>query len=261
MVAMASKLYRAFLRDRSFTTMEALALIPNRDTCMNTLKQLMKSKQVVKVRRGLYEIVPPEQVGGEKPAADKFLLARKVTSPYCLAYHSALEIHGVANTAVYNLVDLASPKQFRNFEYEGVKYRWIPRQDLLGTEKTIWGSVPIVVTDRERTVLDCVDRIDLAGGFEEAFKSLSSMRNVNFDRLFTYAATQRKRILFHKLGFFLSQEQIRDSWHVDDELLRRIKKELSSKIYYFLAHKGTGRIVNEWNLIVPNNIEGMMSFA
>jgi predicted transcriptional regulator of viral defense system len=261
MVAMTSKLYRAFLKDRFLTTKEALALIPNKDTCMNTLKQLMKSKHVVKVRRGLYEIVPIEQVGSEKPAADKFLLARKVTSPYCLAYHSALEIHGVANTAFYNLVDLASPKQFRNFGYEGVNYRWIPRQDLLGTEKTIWGSVPIVVTDRERTVLDCIDRIDLAGGFEEAFKSLSSMRNVNFEKLYSYAATQRKRILLHKLGFFLSQEQIRESWRIGDEQLARIKEKLSSKIYYFLAHKGTGRLVKEWNLIVPTNVEGMMSFA
>jgi predicted transcriptional regulator of viral defense system len=261
MVAMASKLYRAFLKDRFFTTKEALALIPNKDTCMNTLKQLIKSKHVVKVRRGLYEIVPPEHVGGEKPAPEKFLLARKVTFPYCLAYHSALEVHGVANTAIYNLVDLVSPKQFRNFEYEGVSYRWIPRQDLFGTEKTIWGSAPIVVTDKERTVLDCIDRIDLAGGFEEAFKSLSSMRNVNFDRLYSYAATQRKRILFHKLGFFLSQEQIRDSWHIDNEQLARIKRELSSKIYYFLAHKGAGRLAKEWNLIVPANIEGMMSFA
>lgn len=261
MVVMASKLYRAFVKDRFFTTKEALALIPNKDTCMNTLKQLMKSKHVVKVRRGLYEIVPPEQVGSQKPAAEKFLLARKVTFPYSLAYHSALEVHGVANTAIYNLVDLASPKQFRNFEYEGVSYRWIPRHDLFGTEKTIWGSAAIAVTDKERTVLDCVDRTDLAGGFEEAFKSLSSMRNVNFDRLYSYAATQRKRILFHKLGFFLSQEQIRDPWHIDDEQLERIKKRLSSKIYYFLAHKGTGRLVKEWNLIVPSNVEGMMSFA
>jgi predicted transcriptional regulator of viral defense system len=261
MVAMASKLYRAFLKDRFFTTKEALALIPNKDTCMNILKQLIKSKHLVKVRRGLYEVVPPEQVGSKKPAAEKFLLACKITSPYCLAYHSALEIHGVANTAIYNSVNVASPKQFRKFEYEGVSYRWIPRQDLFGTEKTIWVTAPIVVTDKERTVLDCIDRMDLAGGFEEAFKSLSSMSNVDFDRLYSYAATQRKTILFHKLGFLLSQEQIKDSWHVDDEQLREIKKKLSSKIYYFLAHKGTGRLVNEWRLIVPNNIEEMMSFA
>jgi len=261
MVVMTSRLYRAFLNDRFFTTKEALALIPNKHTCMNTLKQLMRSRHIVKVRRGLYEVVPLEQLGKEKAAADKFLLARKVTSPYSLAYHSALEIHGVANTVIYNAVALVSPNQFRSFEYEGVSYRWIPRQDLTGTQKTIWGSAQVIVTDRERTILDCVDRLDLAGGFEEAFKSLSSMKNVNFDRLYDYAVAQRKKIIFHKLGFLLSRQQIRDSWHVNDEQLASLRKNLSSKIYYFLARKGSGRLVKEWNLVVPSNIEETMTFA
>lgn len=258
---MASRLYRAFLNDRFFTTKEALALIPNKHTCMNTLRQLMKSRHIVKVRRGLYEVVPLEQVDEGKPAADKFLLARKVTSPYCLAYHSALEIHGVANTAIFNMVALASPSQFRSFEYEGVSYRWIPRQDLTGTQKVIWGSAQVIVTDRERTVVDCMDRVSLAGGFEEVFKSLSSMKNINFHRLYYYATAQRKKVIFHKLGFLLSRQQIRDSWHVDDEQLASIRKNLSSKIYYFLARKGSGRFVKEWNLVVPSDIEGMMTFA
>lgn len=258
---MASRLYRAFLNDRFFTTKEALALIPNKHTCMNTLRQLMKSRHIVKVRRGLYEVVPLEQVDEGKPAADKFLLARKVTSPYCLAYHSALEIHGVANTAIFNMVALASPSQFRSFEYEGVSYRWIPRQDLTGTQKVIWGSAQVIVTDRERTVVDCMDRVGLAGGFEEVFKSLSSMKNINFHRLYYYATAQRKKVIFHKLGFLLSRQQIRDSWHVDDEQLASIRKNLSSKIYYFLARKGSGRFVKEWNLVVPSDIEGMMTFA
>jgi predicted transcriptional regulator of viral defense system len=258
---MTSRLYRAFLNERFFTAEEAHALIPNKHTCMSTLRQLMKSRHIVKVRRGLYEVVPMEQVGKEKAAADKFLLARKITSSYCLAYHSALEIHGVANTAIFNVVVLASPNQFRSFEYEGVRYRWIPRQDLTGTQRTIWASAQVIVTDRERTILDCIDRIDLAGGFEEAFKSLSSMRNVNFGRLYEYAMAYRKKIILHKLGFFLSRQPIRDSWHVNDELLAIIRSNLSSKIYYFLARKGAGRLVKEWNLVVPSNIEGMMTFA
>ena len=258
---MTSRLYRAFLNDRFFTTKEALAFIPNKDTCMNTLKQLLNSGQIVRVRKGLYEVIPLEQVGGRKPAADKFLLARKVTSPYCLAYHSALEIHGVANAALYNTVHLASPKQFRSFSYEWIRYRWTPRRDLTGTEKAVWSTAQLIVTDRERTILDCIDRVNLAGGFEEAFKSLSSMRNVNLSRLYDYAIAQRKRVLFHKLGFLLSRKEIREGWHIDDAELGTFRKNLSPKIYYFLAGKGTGRLEKEWNLIVPAKLEEKISFA
>jgi len=258
---MASKLYRAFLNDRFFTTKESLVLIPNKATCMNTLKQLLSSKQVVRVRKGIYEVIPPEHIDSQKPAAEKFLLARKITSPYCLAYHSALEIHGVANTAIYNTVDLASPRQFRSFSYETVRYKWIPRRELAGTEKKIWGNSQLMVTDREKTILDCIDRIDLAGGVEEVFKSLVSMRNINFRRLYDYAIGERKKVLFHKLGFFLSRNEIRESWHIDDEKLDSIRKNLSSKVYYFLAEKGSGKLERQWNLIVPADLEETLRFA
>jgi predicted transcriptional regulator of viral defense system len=258
---MTSKLYRAFLGDRFFTTKEALVLIPNKATCMNTLKQLLSSRQVVRVRKGLYEVVPPEHIDGQKPAADKFLLARKITSPYSLAYHSALELHGAANTAIYNTVDLASPRQFRSFSYERVHYKWIPRRELAGTQKTIWGNSQLIVTDREKTILDCIDRIDLAGGIEEVFKSLVSMKNINFRRLYDYATAERKKILFHKLGFFLSRNEIRESWHIDDKKLDSIRENLSKKVYYFLAEKGSGRLEKQWNLIVPADLEETLRFA
>ena len=203
-----------------------------RGTRKSTLKQLTRSGQIVHVRKGLYEVVSPEQVG-KKPVADKFLLARKVASPYCLVYHSALEIQGFANSALYNVVYVASPKQFRNFEYEGVKYRWVPRKNLDGKEKTVWSTAQIVVSDRERTILDCLDRTDLAGGFEEVFKSLSSMANVNLDRLFHYAKEERKKALFHKLGLFLSFKGLRESWNITDESLKLIKRNISPRIYYF----------------------------
>jgi predicted transcriptional regulator of viral defense system len=258
---MTSRLYRAFLSDRFFTTSEALVLIPNKATCMNTLKQLLSSKQVVRVRRGLYEVVPLEHIDGQKPAADKFLLARKITFPYSLVYHSALELHGAANTAIYNTVDLASPRQFRSFSYERVNYKWIPRRELAGTQKTIWGNSQLTVTDREKTIVDCIDRVDLAGGVEEVFKSLVSIKNINFRRLYDYATAERKKILFNKLGFFLSRNEIRESWHIDDEKLDSIRENLSSKVYYFLAEKGSGRLEKQWNLIVPVDLEETLRFA
>jgi len=258
---LVSKLYQAFLNDRFFTTREASTLLPNISTRKNTLRQLLDSNQIVKVRQGIYEIVPLEQIGQQKPVADKFLLGRKLTSPHCFSHHSALEIHGFANTVIYNTVYMASPREFRSFTYEGVRYRWISRANMAGVEKTIWSSVEIVVTDREMTIVDCIDRINLGGGFEEVFKSLSSMRNVNFERLYSYAKARGKIILFHKLGFFMSQKAIGESWGIDRNKLSRIRANLSSKVYYLQSPKSKGKLVREWNLMVPEAIKGKMSFA
>jgi predicted transcriptional regulator of viral defense system len=258
---MISKLYRAFMNDGFFTSEEALSIIPNKFTCKNTIEHLLEARQIVKVRRGLYEIVPLEQINRPKAAADKLLLARKIVSPYCFAYHTALEIHGVANSAFYNTVYVTSPRQFRNFSYDGVDFKWIPRKQLTGSEITVWAAVRIHVTDRERTIVDCIDRIDLAGGFEEFYKSVLSIRNVKFSKLYEYAKTGNKKVLFHKLGFFLSLPSIRDGWSVDDDGLRQIRENLSSKIFYFMTSKGQGRLINEWNLIVPKGIVEMVELA
>jgi predicted transcriptional regulator of viral defense system len=256
-----SKLYRAFLDDGFFTSEEALSIIPNRFTCMNTIEHLLETRQIVKVRRGLYELIPLEQISKPKAATDKFLLARKIVSPYCLAYHTALEIHGVANSAFYNTVYVTSPRQFRNFAYDGVDFKWISRKQLTGSEIAIWTAARILVTYKERTIIDCIDRIDLAGGFEELYKSVLSMRNVRFPKLYEYAETADKKVLFHKLGFLLSLPRIRDAWSVDDDGLRKIRENLSSRIFYFNTSKGQGQLTREWNLIVPKGIQELVELA
>jgi predicted transcriptional regulator of viral defense system len=258
---MSSKLYRAFLSDGFFTTKEARSIMPNKFTCMHTLEHLLETGQITKVRRGLYEIIPLENVGKSKPVADKFLLGRKIVQPYCFAYHTALEIQGVANSAFYNTVYITSPRQFRSFTYDGIDFKWIPRGQLTGSEPTIWTTARILVTDRERTVVDCIDRVDLAGGFEELYKSLLSMRNVNFQKLYDYAKMANKKVLFHKLGFFLSLPRIHEVWSVDDDGLRKMREDLSPRIFYFEASKGQGRLIGEWNLIVPKRIEELIALA
>lgn len=111
---------------------------------------------------------------------------------------------------------------FLNSEYSSIKH--LPtnahlsparaRESLNGIDKTVWSTAQVIVTDRERTILDCVDRVDLAGGFEEAFKSLLSIANVNFDRLYQYAKKEHKKVLFHKLGLFLSFKEIKEAWNM-----------------------------------------------
>ncbi len=64
--------------------------------------------------RKLFSIndVRPEYLGREPPF-DKFLLGRKLVDPYFFSHHSALEVHGIANSAAFSAVYLSSPKQFQ----------------------------------------------------------------------------------------------------------------------------------------------------
>jgi hypothetical protein len=59
----------------------------------------------------------------------------------------------------------------------------------------------------------------------------------------------------------LSRNEIRESWHLDDKKLDSIRANLSSKVYYFLTEKGSGKLERQWNLIVPVDLEETLRFA
>lgn len=260
---MLPRLYKEFVNEGFFTLEEASAVVQNRDTLKTMMKQLITSGYVCRIRRGLYEIIPIGYNKKTKPLADKFLLASKVASQYCYSYHSALEIHGAANSVIYKIVYVASPRRFRSFNYEGVKYAYVLRKDLWGVEKVIWHSSRVVVADRERTVLDCLDRIDYAGGFEEMYKSLVSLTNINLQRLYEYAVKFNKEPLFHKLGYFMSLPAVKEAWDVDAKSLQLFKTNLSRTTHYYLLErkKGKNKVIKEWKLVVPEDIEEAMTFA
>ncbi len=260
---MLPKLYKEFVNEGFFTPEEAAAIVKNRDTLKTMIKQLINSGYICRIRRGLYETIPLGYSKEKKPLADKFLLARKITRQYCYAYHSALEIHGAANSAIYKIVYVASPKRFRSFNYEGVKYVHALRRDFWGTEKVIWQSLKVIVTDRERTILDCLDRIDYAGGFEEMYKSLVSLTNINLQHLYDYAVKFNVESLFHKLGYFISLPAVKEAWEVDAKILQLFRKKLSRTTYYYLLErkKGNNKLIKEWKLVVPKDIEEAMTFA
>lgn len=253
-------LYRKLLSEEFFTFQEATAIVGDRRAARTNLQRLVTGGYIKALKRGLYQLIPPEYLDSRRVRPfDKFLLGRKLVSPYFFSYHSALEIHGVANSATFNTVYLSSPKQFRVIRHSGIDYVWVRKTKLFGTEKAVWSDKEVVVSDRERTIIDCLDRIELAGGLEEAFKSITSFPAVDNERLLSHLVLFKKKSLIRKLGFLLSIEKVRNAWGVDDALLRKLRRGVTNKVYYFAVGKEEGRLVREWNLIVPKNLEAVVA--
>ncbi|MCL5318354.1 MAG: hypothetical protein M1503_08895 [Thaumarchaeota archaeon] len=258
------KLYQKLMGESFFTFEDALKIVGgDRHLTKVKIYRLAKEGYIRSVKRGLYQIISVQYLGREQQppqSFDKFLLGRKLTEPYYFSHHSALEIHGVSNAAIFNTVYISSPRQFRPLIYGGVECLWVKENtNLLGVEKVIWSDRLVHVSDRERTVLDCLQRTDLAGGFEEAYKSLTSFPSINTNKIYQYLEKIGRKSLFYRAGFFLSLEEVRDRWHVSEDFLEKMRSRVGKKTYYFAAKKGRGKLVKDWNLIVPDNIEALMS--
>ena len=85
-----------------------------------------KAGRVVRVRRGLYAVIPPGADPDSYPV-DPFLVAAKLTPDAVLSHHTALEFHGKAYSVYTHLTYSASrpigPLTFRTHVFRGAKFR------------------------------------------------------------------------------------------------------------------------------------------
>lgn len=234
-----------------FTLEEATqALDKPRSTVLDQVKYLMKQGYIYSVRRGLYALNPDRT--GRSP--DPYVIAGKVTEPYVFAYHSALELHGVAQAAIYNEIHLATPHRFSPFSYEGTRVTRVrTSQDLieLGATQIKRQGTNLQVASRELALVQCADRPKHAGGLEEVLLSLGGFPFLQWGVLEEILSMIDKKILYRKAGFILTYHS--DRWDPPNELLEKIANKGQGQPSYFGTNPELGgTLVPTWDLIVPD---------
>ncbi|BDU75991.1 hypothetical protein METESE_09490 [Mesoterricola sediminis] len=119
----------------------------------------------------------------------------------------------------------------------------------MGVEKMDWHGVDLVVTTQARTLVDCLDRPDLSGGWEEAWRSLEKMRWVDVGEVHAYLCLLGNATTSALTGFFLEQHQ--DHFAFEGGSLQQLEDLRPQGRHYLDRQKG-GRLSARWNLIVPD---------
>lgn len=219
------------------------------------MKRMVGDNRIVKIKRDLYSVVDPT-VG--TPFADKFMIASAINQSSYVAYHSALEYHGIANQ-VYNCIYVAGEQRFSNFVFEGIEYKYTrsPLNDgILHIDK---GS-NLKVTDLERTLIDCINNLKLAGGIEEVIKALDSVSFIKEDIFLKYLESYNINLLFRKVGYLFSSYQ--SKLDLSNNFFNQCKAKVDENSYYFLKEENIdGKLNSTWNLIVPDFDELKSLFA
>lgn len=213
--------------------------------------------QLSKIKDGLYAGIPPGQ-NAEDYEVDRYLLAYWLSSRSgTLAFHSALELHGVANSVFYR-VTFFSPSRLKPFEFQDILYSQVSCKSVFGTERMYRGDGIIMVTDPERTFLDCLRRIQLSGGFEEAFKSLEGFAMLDSKRMWDYLLRFDESALFSRTGYVLTL--LDGKVRFDESLLENIRTKIGNRPSQLVpGRRGIAHSVEkEWNLLVPENIEELL---
>ena len=133
----------------------------------------------------------PEILDPDDAPVDPYLIAGKLAKGSILAYHTALEFHGVAYSTYEKFTYLdyhtAKPFTFRNHLFQSIAFpRALCRKakETFACDEIIRDGVKIRVTTLERTFVDILDKPQLSGGWEEIFPSLDMIGVLDIELFF-----------------------------------------------------------------------------
>jgi len=253
-----------FRKHPVFTSEELAAYLSLRgETGARTQEGLLahqtKSGRLVRIRRGLFAVIPLGADWASYPV-DPFLVTGKLTADAVLSHHTALEFHGRAYSVqgyfTYSAASPIAPVTFGNHVFRGTKFpSAVSRAEkeghgVLQAERAGMG---LRVTSLERTLVDVLDRPDLSGSWEETWRSLESIEFFDLDEVVEYARLLENATTAAKVGFFLDQH--RDALMVEDRHLQTLRALRPRQPHYLERSKREpGRLISEWNLVVPREL-------
>ena len=227
-------------------------------TSNNLLARHLASGRLIRVRRGLYAVVP-RGVDPDKASVDPYLLTSRLTDDAVVAYHAALQFHG-KTYSVWRRFHYLTGKRTRPFSFRGMEFVpvQVPRAVRAMPQ---WGGGTIEVSHAggkakaatlERTLVDVLDMPDKCGGWEEIWRSLEMVEFFDLDAVIAYAMSLGSSLTIARVGFFL--EQHRDELMVTDDHLSKLHLQAPNQPRYLNGARESGRLITRWNLIVPESI-------
>ncbi|MDR1051939.1 MAG: hypothetical protein LBP95_12905 [Deltaproteobacteria bacterium] len=224
------------------------------------VSRLRRAGRAIMVRRGLFVSVP----GGVSPEAhdvDHYCVLASLTSDAVITHRSALEYHGLvepdADELTYSAVRPLTQVSFRGKLYKGVKFPKSlirsGRQHLLAVGSERLGQ-SLLVSTLERTLVDIMDRPDLAGGWGPAGELLESVKSLDLDAVVDYVKALGNSTTAAKVGYYLAG-RVSDLGVAPRHLAELAALRPNQPHYLDRSRRRGGRLVQAWNLMVRRDEE------
>jgi predicted transcriptional regulator of viral defense system len=228
----------------------------SRKHAVNLLASMARKGALHRVGRGCYAVIPPDVLYGRRSyVADPHLLLHDLMESngagdlYYVAYQSAAAIHGAAHQLPFAL-QVAIPRQRRPIELGRARIQFVQLkpEKLFGFQQVHYHDVPLNVSDREKTILDCLERYDLCGGVAEVARTISGLiEEVEPTKLLDYLQRMDNQALAQRLGLVL--ERLSTVQQIEGGLIDGIAQRAGVHIYALDPHEPqAGVLDSRWRI-------------
>ena len=157
---------------------------------------------IERVERGKYLIIPLSSEKG-KYTLHEFVIGSCLVEPSAISYWSALHHYGLTEQ-IPGTVFIQTParKKKNVLEIFGVNYQIVRVKEdkFFGVRKEWIEENAVNITDKEKTIIDCLDKPHYAGGIIEAAKALKNS-SLDYNQLSAYALRINNFAVVRRLGY------------------------------------------------------------
>ncbi len=177
------------------------------------LRHLVKKGWISRIERGKYMVIPLEAGVNRAWTEDPYIIASTLVQPAVIAYWSAIR-HWNWTEQIPRVVYIqtTSRKKESGRVVFGVHYQFVTvtKRKYFGCIKEWLNGREVLITDKEKTLLDCSDDVDRAGSIEELLKAVNAgVPEISWKKLDQYALRFPKPLGNETSG--LSNRELRDS--------------------------------------------------
>ncbi|MGO6948240.1 transcriptional regulator [Rhizobium johnstonii] len=217
----------------------------------NLLSKAQQRGVVTRLRRGTYILVPFELGSESVYAGDPWLVADRLfeDKQRYLSHGTAMAIHGMTQQPQILVTITVADRYPETIFAQGTEIRvtGLPISQFFGIGRKWLEHGYVMVSDVERTIVDCLRRPDLCGGFSEiAAGTWMVKEKVKTKKLVDYALQIKTKAVVNRTGFLMASCDLGD-----EEDMQRLRSALTDT-YHLLdpTMPDDGRFNSRWRLRV-----------
>jgi len=169
----------------------------------HVIRSLRRKGWLERASWGRYLLIPPD-MGPEAIGEGNLLaLASRIADPYYFGYGTAATHYGLT-TQHRNVIWLVTPARLRDRRLLDAEVRIVNpvHRKFFGYGPVDVLGYQVMMSDREKTAIDCIDRPDLAGGAGEAATILAmASRHIDWHKAASYLERIESTALVRRFGW------------------------------------------------------------
>jgi predicted transcriptional regulator of viral defense system len=171
---------------------------------------------------GTYLLIPAERGPDALGDSNLLALASRIATPYYIGFGTAAAHYGLT-TQHRNVIFVVTPVRLRGREVGESQVRIVNQADskFFGFEPVDVLGYKVMISDREKTAIDCSDRPALAGGVGEAATILANAsRRFDWTKVADYLERIGSGALARRFGWLVDHVKADVPAEIRDRLLR-----------------------------------------